>query len=391
MASRSHVRGRVDVVLYSIVGLVVGALMLVACAVFVIQMQHPDDNNMAWLPKLIVLLGLYLSCGVVLMLPFDASMSQSCELDPNCTAISVLSAVWQALFVAIGCMSLVCIPFAYFWYETDDEEDMLSRVCTAICWSIVNAFVFVAILLAMYITSGYVDLRVTVLEPYTVQAKTQDGAPNSNYAWPSEIGFFAPNARPPAWDDVKGATASYATQTIRTSWMVYILALLSFIGWCLMTIFAGIGMVSLPMDMISAWYNRPRPIDLKQFAEKKLQLKKRCEELIAVGKESNEKFKSAPNGFRKTRFTNKFRKMVIDLEDEMAVLNMCYKKNEINPLVPWFNLFGGIFCAIVTVSWWLQLILEVFLAGLTGPYLSSVFTELSAAFPLFGTCIWVSV
>lgn len=76
--------------------------------------------------------------------------------------------------------------------------------------------------------------------------------------------------------------------------------------------------------------------------------------------------------------------MVIDLEDEMALLNLCYKKNEINPLVPWCNLIGGIFCAIVTISWWLQLILEVFLAGLTGPYLSSIFTELSAAFPLFG-------
>ena len=371
-------RGRVDVVLYSIVGVVVGGLLLVACGVFIIQMQHPDDNNMAWLPKLIVLLGLYLSCGVVLMLPFDASMSQSCEMDPNCSAISVLSGVWQALFIAIGCMALICIPFAYFWYETDDEEDMLSRVCTAVCWSIVNAFVFVAILLAMYITSGFVDLRVTVLEPYKVPDDS------GNYAWPSDIGFFDPSARPPAWESVKDVQASLATQTIRTSWMVYILALLSFIGWCLMTVFAGIGMVSLPMDMISAWYNRPRPNDLKQFAEKKLQLKKRCEELIAVGKESNEKFKSQRNNFRKTRFTNKFRKMVIDLEDEMALLNLCYKKNEINPLLPWFNLIGGIFCAVITISWWLQLILEVFLAGLTGPYLSSIFTELSSAFPLFG-------
>jgi hypothetical protein len=24
----------------------------------------------------------------------------------------------------------------------------------------------------------------------------------------------------------------------------------------------------------------------------------------------------------------------------MAVLNMCYKKNEINPLIPWLNLIG---------------------------------------------------
>jgi len=75
---------------------------------------------------------------------------------------------------------------------------------------------------------------------------------------------------------------------------------------------------------------------------------------------------------------------VLDLEDEMEILNICYQKNQINPIVPWVNLFGGIFCVVLTISWWIQLILEVFLAGLLGPYLSSVFTNLSKAFPLFG-------
>lgn len=55
-----------DAVLYSIVGVVVAGLLLVACGVFVIQMQHPDDSNMAFLPKLVVLLGLYLACAVVM-------------------------------------------------------------------------------------------------------------------------------------------------------------------------------------------------------------------------------------------------------------------------------------------------------------------------------------
>ena len=70
-------------------------------------------------------------------------------------------------------------------------------------------------------------------------------------------------------------TAYAATQNIQTSLTIYILALLSFIGWFLTTIFGGMGFVAMPMDLIGAWYNRPIPIDLKQFAEKKLQLKKR--------------------------------------------------------------------------------------------------------------------
>jgi LMBR1 domain-containing protein 1 len=276
-------------------------------------------------------MGLYLSCGVVLMLPFDASMSQSCELDPNCGVITVLGVVWKTLFTMIGVMALVLIPFAYFWYETDDEEGLLERLGTAVCWSIVAAFLFIALLLALYLTSGFVDLRVTVLDPYLKPGDQEYG----------RIGFYDPTVtRPPAWDDVKDMPASTAIQTIQTSWMVYILALLSFLGWCLMTIFAGIGMVSLPMDMISAWFNRPRPIDLKQFAEKKIMLKKRCEDLIQEGRNAKDGFKNRPNKFRETRFTNKFRKLVLDLEDDMEMLDMCYKKNQINPLLPFFNLAG---------------------------------------------------
>ncbi len=36
-----------------------------------------------------------------------------------------------------------------------------------------------------------------------------------------------------------------------------------------------------------------------------------------------------PNRYRERRFTNKFRKMVLDLEDEMEVLELCYKKNQV--------------------------------------------------------------
>jgi LMBR1 domain-containing protein 1 len=184
----------------------------------------------------------------------------------------------------------VLIPFAYFWYETDDEESFVERLGTAVCWSIVSAFLFIALLLGLYITSGFVDLKITVLLPYINTEDTKN--------FHGDIGFFDPKvAKPPSWNEVRDMGTSSVTQTIQTSWMVYVLALLSFLGWCLMTIFAGIGMVSLPMDMIGAWYNRPRPIDLKQFAEKKLALKKRCEDLIQEGKNAKDGFKNKPNRY----------------------------------------------------------------------------------------------
>jgi LMBR1 domain-containing protein 1 len=44
----------------------------------------------------------------------------------------------------------------------------------------------------------------------------------------------------------------------------------------------------------------------------------------------------------------------------------------------------GIISAVLSISWMIQLILEVFLQGLLGPYLSDIFQKLTAAFPLFG-------
>jgi len=359
----------VDYVLYGIVAAVVGILTLVGCVVFLIQMQHPDDRNSAWLPKLIVLFGLFLACSVVLLLPFDASVSQACGTDAQCPASAGLAQTWYTVLIMIAIMTFVFIPLAYFWYETDDEEPMGTRICTTVCWSTVNLFVFVSILLGMYFSVGYVELPVLVMQPYS---KT-----NTTY-------LYTPSSQRPAWSAVQSITVYSAIQTIQTSLVIYVLALLSFIGWMLMTVFGGIGLVALPIDLIGDWYNRPRPIDLKQFAEKKLQLKKRCEELIQVGKETRDKFRGRPNRFKERRFTNKYKKMILDLEDELQVLNICYKRNQINPLIPWLQLFGGLGAAVITVSWWFQIIFEIFLKGLAGPYLSNVFLKLSDAFPLFG-------
>jgi len=37
---------------------------------------------------------------------------------------------------------------------------------------------------------------------------------------------------------------------------------------------------------------------------------------------------------------------VLDLEEEMTLLNICYKRNEINPLIPWVQLVGGFMCSV---------------------------------------------
>jgi hypothetical protein len=63
-----------------------------------------------------------------------------------------------------------------------------------------------------------VDLPVLVQAPYAKE----------NQPW-----LVDPGAKRPLFKDVAAVEIFAATQTIRTSLVIYVLALLSFIGWCL--------------------------------------------------------------------------------------------------------------------------------------------------------------
>jgi LMBR1 domain-containing protein 1 len=304
----------VDYGVYIVVAIVVGCLVLVGCTVFIIKMQHPDDSLTAWLPKIIVLIGLFLTCSVILLLPFDASMSQSCDQDPRCPVTAGLAQTWYFAFLSVAIMAFGVIPVAYFWYETDEDDGVPNRICTTICWSCVFMIVFVSFLLGMYFSIGYVELPVELVFPPGYNASST--AQNYLKKWDA--------AKPPvplwtALTDPKSAPRVQAIQNIQTSIVIYILALLSFIGWFLLSLFAGMGLIAVPMDLLSAWWNRPVPIDLKKFAEKKLELKKRCDELLTIGRQEKEKYRVKKNRFKERRFTNKYKKLVLDLEDEIEV------------------------------------------------------------------------
>ena len=304
----------VDLALYSIVACIVGSLVLVGCVVFIIKMQHPDDSLTAWCPKLIVLAGLFLTCSVILLLPFDASMSQSCDQEPNCPVAAGLAITWYIAFISIAVMAFGIIPLAYFWYETDEEDGLASRICTTMCWSCVFMTIFICVLLGLFYSIGYVELPVEIVFPpgYNSTVSGQNYLKKWNAAKPPV----------PLWStltDSKIAPRVEAIQNIQTSLVIYILALLSFIGWFLLSLFAGMGLIAVPMDLISAWWNRPMPIDLKKFAEKKLELKKRCNDLLTIGREQKEAFRIKKNRYKERRFTNKYKKMVMDLEDEIQV------------------------------------------------------------------------
>mmetsp|Transcript_131108 Transcript_131108/g.195398 ORF Transcript_131108/g.195398 Transcript_131108/m.195398 type:complete len:493 (-) Transcript_131108:37-1515(-) len=345
-----------------IVAAIVALICLAGIIVFMVYMQHPEDKGQAWVPKFVVLIGLFLACVTTLLIPFDVALKGSA----NYTAVGNL---WYACYMGIGILAFAVNPFVMFLYETDEEESGMRRLFTAICWTSVFVFVFGVLTGVLYATIGFVQLPVQM-----------NTAP-----------LLLPGAPIP---DVAAMTCDAAkycvfdtTLKLRTSAVIYILAMLSFFGWFLTMSFGGIGLATLPLDLINDYRMRPVPIDIKEFAAKKLEMKSKSASLLQLGKEMEAEFRANPSKRKERMFCNKFKAMVYELEEEYARLMICHKEMGGNPFIPWFKLFLGIMGLLISTSWIVQIILAIFMKGCDGkcPFLNEIFIALNNAFPLFGT------
>lgn len=107
--------------------IVVAAVILLTIALslyLIVIYQHPEDDNQAWFPKLVVLLGLCVSIWTVLLFPLDVANEQSCTLDiplTDCEFTFPMRTMWEALYIANMLLVFVFIPFTLFFYESDSE------------------------------------------------------------------------------------------------------------------------------------------------------------------------------------------------------------------------------------------------------------------------------
>ena len=70
---------------------------------------------------------------------------------------------------------------------------------------------------------------------------------------------------------------------MQVTFPVYASAMLSFVGWFFFCAFGGVGLASLPVDLICAFVYRPRHMDAFEFAEAQLSVRARVNELVEIG------------------------------------------------------------------------------------------------------------
>lgn len=108
-----------------IVAIVVCVLVFLFNIYLLVNYQHPDDVNQAYLPKIVVVLGLSVAMISILMLPADVANRQACRhaiYNGACNLTLPMKDLWLAIYILDAALVFFVIPFAMFYYEGDQDK-----------------------------------------------------------------------------------------------------------------------------------------------------------------------------------------------------------------------------------------------------------------------------
>jgi len=388
---------------YWLIALMAGVpLILVIFNIMIIRYYNDKgDDWKAYFPKTVAVIALTLMEATVFLLPLDVAngggaVGCGAWLDKtNLCGNLDLGTLWQVLMVIVIVFCVFIIPLAISYYQAydvdmDGEESTScgSKLCTAFKWQLLTFAILTPVLFIMYAflnktsipiwQNEEVDVAKFHYKPYTLEEGmliTKD--------WKVSGGKF------------------YATVLkMPTSFPIYLVAAFSFLGWIFFAMYAGIGLIAIPMDLILAWKYRPKPIKQVSFIKLRNEMGNRASNLFQLGQHIKKEYRAKSDAERKKAKTadkaslKKFKMAVIQLEKDWTELQLCsesaYFKNPtiMNTLFPWIQLVLGIVSSFITFFWILhiclfQLPVSFGVPALT-PFLNSYFQWFDTWFPLFG-------
>eukprot|EP00752_Nemacystus_decipiens_P006149 g5547.t1 len=384
-------------------------ILLAINSYIVVIWQHPDDKNEAYFPKAVVLASLTLAELAIILLPIDAANgSGNVQCGESWSGLFCgsldMAAAWYTVFLLIFIFALFIVPYTIFFYEEDDSlaltgrNDCKKALCAATKY-MVGVVVIVALIAGILFTVlGQSDVPVRDFEfDMPVLLSTGDTGNRIDILQPNGV---TEDLTPDRSELHVGLIVSDDSVELQLSFPVFVMALMSFVGWILFVFFGGLGLVGIPIDSVRAFINRPQRLDRGQVAVLENGIKRRCDDLVSVG----EQLKGVRNDTRlaieggELRFFerrrrnnreatefNQFKQAVYLLEEDYANLEICkdyYRK--FNPLKPFMWLFFGFVTTIIAVIWIIHMILFMVIQPAVTPFLNEYFLWFDKWFPLFG-------
>ncbi|KAL8008832.1 putative LMBR1-like membrane protein [Plasmopara halstedii] len=363
--------------LFLLAVVVIIAVALLICNVYIlVYFQHDDDKNTAYFPKALVVFGLFFAEATVLLLPLDVANNSTaigCEegWNPVCGNLN-MDLLWLLVFLSIVIFLVVLLPFAIFYYEADDGEENPTNSQ----WKEAMKMELAQFLL-------HVPMRAMEVNSMSASQGFQPYVDGTTLS--STIVAAASNV-----------TVQHIKLTLDVSLPVYVTGLTSFIGWFGFAIFCGIGLIALPMDLILAFFHRPKFISADVYAIQKLILQRRSVELLEIGRSIKQRSDRPGPGQsawerkkqRRLDFVtlNKFKQSVYLLEGDVVDLKLCHEEyRNFNPLKPIFKLLMGCIASVISCMWFCHIALYMLPNAPLLPFLNTYFIWFDRWFPLFGT------
>ncbi|KAJ3346543.1 hypothetical protein HDU91_007013 [Kappamyces sp. JEL0680] len=298
-------------------------------------------------------------------------------------------------------MILIMVPFTVFYYEGEDADDSEDgprgtagqQFAYALKYIIPTLVFFAAIVAGMYYGGlAYATINTTYLQSpmydtTDLETKSLDaffsfsfycnssanGVPISlNPKIPVIIGGTYPTFSPspaagtnspdflcPSVPTSNGLTAvccsTPVVNSVVVSPLVFIVAVLTLLGWAIFSVFCGVGMAALPYDMLHEFKHRPRPITA---THRKRQVGEQATILMEEYKTLTQELKQAARGnnfSRKYRTIknreNQFRKNVMILEYHYKNLEDGYRFQGGNIILQYAKFLFACLGVILTLLW----------------------------------------
>lgn len=343
-------------------------MILGGIAYLLIVFSSPEDKNMAYFPRGVVVLGMSLACFSVLLLPYDvANRANPLALGDIGGGINT-TLLWQICLGAVSVMIVVIIPFCIFYYESFDSSakgGVGGQIKSALIYTLASIIIFAILLVVLWIVMG------VALIPYTAHVSPMYQVNDAAWNWDPECTSCLEDKA--------------ATLEIPVAVVVYGVAILNAFGWLVFAIFGAVGMGALPIDLCSEWRHRPKPLGLEEYAAEKKRLADVAEDLLSTGADLEKEQKKQGETLDKKLKSqvHAFKILVDNLNDEHQKMECGYTQAGGSPIVAVAKLLMGVFTSIISLLW----ILHVILWNITkvSPFLNNFFIALDSFWSMLGT------
>jgi len=325
-------------------------LVIIGVAIFanihvLVYFQAPEDSNFATslFCKIVIVSSLTLAWLVNMLLPIDVRNSR-----PKPGPLD-METIWVAMFTVLLAFLIIIVPCVMFYTEVEGDDAVKNKK-RYICSNLFITLLFSGSALA--ISYPFLADAAIPMVGYSCDA-WQDGD-----AVLSELELATKTC----------AVGKDMTLDIKVSLQVYAIGMLCFIGWFFVAIFGGIGLSAVPLDMITEFRDRPRPVNEQQYQQRKKLLGQASSQLVQVAEEMQTKESELAHvtGWALRRrqrevktMYNKFKRDVTVLETEFEKLQVSkFYKGELLA-VSIMKLFIGLCCGALSLLWVVHIVLCV--------------------------------